>query len=73
MKILSFLRNIAAAQPQTPNSPEGVVEAGGAPLFATAKLQHFSPAVRSLQPIGETHVQAWVKYWREVGFLQETV
>ena len=45
------------------------VEAGGLPLYNTQKAETFSPALRSLEPIGCDNAQAWVGYWKKSAFI----
>ena len=44
-------------------------ELGGHPLFETAKAKRVSPTLAGLRPLGQHDVHAWVRAWREGGYL----
>ena len=69
MKILQFLRTLAAGAGRATAQPETACEAGGIPLYDTAKLRQLSPCTDTLAPVGAAHAQAWVGYWKRKGFL----
>lgn len=46
------------------------VETGGWPIFSTKRIQLYSPTLRDLDVLGETHAEAWVRYWKEASTLR---
>ncbi|GJE92564.1 acetyl-CoA synthetase-like protein [Phanerochaete sordida] len=68
IKLVQTFRAMAASADRAQGT--GVLtEAGGLPLFATDRVQEYSRLMRELPPLGKEHADAWVKYWRSVGFL----
>jgi len=67
IKLLGFFRGVSAA---LEGSKTREVEVGGLPVFDTAKLQSVSPTIAQLPPLDDTHVQAWIGYWRRKEFIR---
>ena len=51
------------------NTVDGV-EPLGLPYLSTEKAQSVSKTLRTIPPIGELEVKAWVAAWQAVGFLE---
>ncbi|KAH9932151.1 hypothetical protein B0H21DRAFT_699704 [Amylocystis lapponica] len=69
IKVLEFFRGVLAWEQEAKHAQASEIEVGGLPIFETAKVQAASPTLRELQPLGEDDVRAWIKYWRQKGFL----
>lgn len=72
LKILEYVRGMAAgdvlaAKAEKAQQP---VEAGGLPVFSTARMQRYSATLRDLGAIDVVHARAWVSYWEKTGFLR---
>ena len=67
IKLLDFFRGMAIANRYRPASEN--VEAGGAPVFSTLKLEASSRTIQKLLPLNENHAGSWVSYWESKHFL----
>ncbi|KAG6853021.1 putative NRPS-like protein biosynthetic cluster [Blastosporella zonata] len=70
IKLLDFFRSISQGNDEIITSGDQDIEAGGLAVFATDKMRRASPTTMDdLRTIGRDDVALWVKYWREVDFL----
>ncbi|KAL6302718.1 hypothetical protein BKA93DRAFT_736353 [Sparassis latifolia] len=69
IKLLEYFRSLTAFENHAKDAKEGEIEVGGLPVFETAKAQSISPALDSLQPLGEEDAKAWIRYWRSKKFI----
>ncbi|GJE92597.1 acetyl-CoA synthetase-like protein [Phanerochaete sordida] len=72
LKLLRFFRSIAASRADKMSRAADDHDSAGL-TYATAELQRSSVAMRRLQPMSEAHAHAWVRYWRDKGWLPQTV
>ncbi|GJE93768.1 hypothetical protein PsYK624_099290, partial [Phanerochaete sordida] len=71
LKILDYFRAFGIDRRSLHSVPEDVaLEAGGFSTHESQKLRAFCPSVRELAPVNEQHVRAWMRYWRDVKFLE---
>ena len=61
IKLLGFLRTLLP--------PDEAGSYDHRPSFSTVELQRYSETMRTLEPLDDRHVKAWVKYWVTKGFL----
>ena len=71
LKILEYCRGIAAGDSLAAKAERSEpVEAGGLPVFSTARMQRYSATLRDLGVVDVVHARAWVSYWEKTGFLR---
>ncbi|KAG6898879.1 hypothetical protein C0995_007927 [Termitomyces sp. Mi166 len=70
IKLLDFFHAVSKGNDEIVSSNSLSAEAGGLGSFATEKMMSVSHTVLSQLPsIGREDAARWVKYWRELGFL----
>ncbi|KAH7913622.1 putative aminoadipate reductase [Hygrophoropsis aurantiaca] len=67
IKLLAFMRALAAADTSIRGSGQRNAEAGGFTPFATEKARAVSPTMRELKPLTSEEAERWVQYWTDVG------
>lgn len=70
ISLLQVFRDLASVPASYPVPDADQVAAGTIPSYETAKLCQYSESVSSIDSIGEEHVQAWVRWWRQQGFMK---
>ncbi|KAF4617234.1 hypothetical protein D9613_005789 [Agrocybe pediades] len=66
VNLLDFFKHASEAGANVATSDE----AAGVSTFSVAKMLSVSPALREQPPLGHADVQMWIKYWRDIGFLE---
>lgn len=70
LKILEYVRSITSGDALAAKAEKSQpVEAGGLPVFSTARMQRYSATLRDLGVVDVVHARAWVSYWEKIGFL----
>ncbi|GJE98682.1 putative NRPS-like protein biosynthetic cluster [Phanerochaete sordida] len=67
LKLVDFFRSLAES------SKDGTLDGADQSfldlVYDTSELLHSSPSMQQLQPMSEAHARAWVRYWKEKGFV----
>ncbi|KZT05734.1 putative aminoadipate reductase [Laetiporus sulphureus 93-53] len=69
IKLLDFFRALTMRMKQTKDAQTISYEMGGLPLLATSEASQLCPTVRDLRPLCPEYATAWVKFWRNEGFI----
>ena len=67
VKLMSFWKALLQSSTRDDSI---AVEAGGIPTFQTKHAEALSNTLRTASAIGRPEAELWVKYWRDVGYIQ---